>query len=148
MAVALFDAIAFDSAAVTRANVVREQSSAARQATGADQSLTAALRAVEDSLNAIVGQGDGGGGRRGGGGRGRGGAGGSGPTLSSMSGELQRLMSLLEEADVEPTTQAVAATQSALKTQANLAARWKTITTVAIPALNAKLRAARLSEIR
>jgi hypothetical protein len=52
-----------------------------------------------------------------------------------MSGELQSLMTLLEEADAEPTTQAVAATESALRTHANLASRWRRITTVMIPAL-------------
>jgi hypothetical protein len=136
MAMAPFDAIAFDSAAVGLAAGIRERLSAARQSAAGDPSRVAALRAAEDSLNAVVGQGVAGGGRRGGGGgRGRGGAGAAGPTLASMSGELQSLMTLLEEADAEPTTQAVAATESALRTHANLASRWRRITTVMIPAL-------------
>ena len=56
-------------------------------------------------------------------------------------------MSLLEDADAEPTTQATAAVQSALQNQAKLVARWTAIRTTAVPALNAKLRAAKQSEI-
>lgn len=145
MSVSLFDAIAFDSAAVTQANSIREQLASARQRNANDQTLIAALHAVEDSINAVVGQGGGAGGRRGGGrGPGRGAA---GPTLSSMAGDLEGMMALLEEADVEPTTQATTAARATLAKQAALAARWKAITTVAIPALNAKMRSAQQPEI-
>jgi photosystem II stability/assembly factor-like uncharacterized protein len=146
MAVSLFDGIAADSAAVAQARAARDQLTGARERNASDQSLSAAIRAVTDSINAVVGQGGGGGRRGGGGGRGRGGAA-SAPTLSSISGELQSLMALLEEADVEPTTQASAAVRAALQSQASLAARWNAIRSTAIPALNAKLRAAKQAEI-
>ena len=147
MAVTLFDGVAFDSAAAAQAQGLRNQLRAARDRNTNDQTLTAAIVALDDSIVAVAGQG-GGGGRGGrGGGRGRGGAAASGPTFASTSGELQALMSLLEDADAEPTTQAVAAVRAALQTQARLAARWNVIRTVAIPALNAKLRAARQNEI-
>jgi len=154
LAVALFDGVAADSAAVEQARLLRDQLRAARERVANDASLVAAIAAVDDSIVAVAGQGPAGGGRRGGGGggggagggRGRGGAA-AGPTFASLSGELQSLMALLEDADVEPTTQAVAAVRLALQNQARLVTRWTAIRTTAIPALNAKLRAANQSEI-
>jgi hypothetical protein len=50
-------------------------------------------------------------------------------------------MTLLEEADVDPTTQAVTAVRNAQRDQAALVARWNTVKTKLLPALNARLRA-------
>ena len=151
MAVSLFDAIAPDSAVVAQARVLRDQLRSARDRSASDQALAAAIAAVDDSVVAVAGQGAGGGRRGGGGGAGAAaggrGAGASGPTFASIAGELQTLMSLLEDADAEPTTTATAAVRSALQGQATLVTRWNAIRTTAIPALNAKLRAAKQSEI-
>jgi photosystem II stability/assembly factor-like uncharacterized protein len=112
MAVNLFDAMAADSA-------IQAQAAAMRPSVN------------EDSLMAIVGQSAAAGGRRGG--RGRGGAAASStPTVVSVSAQLLPLMQLLEEADVEPTTQAVAAVRAVLRDQTAVVARWN--------ALKAKMR--------
>lgn len=108
MAVALFDAIAADSAIVAEARTLRER-------------LGGAASPIVDSIGAVVGQGGGRGGRGGGG---RGGANRAGPTISSIAGELQALMALLEDSDTEPTTAQVAAVSAALRDQAALVARW------------------------
>ena len=146
MAVSLFDAIATDSAITTHAGVIRRSLAAARRnATDArNQQVLTMITALEDSITAIVGQG-GGGGRRGGGG-GRGGAR-TTRTVGSVSGELLPLMQLLEDADVEPTTQAIAAVRSVQRDQASLVARWSAVNNRMLPALNARLRAAGLAEI-
>jgi hypothetical protein len=145
MAVSLFDAMVADSAIVAQAAALRRSIGMARQnATAArDQQLVTAVGAIEDSLNAIVGQGGGGG--RGGRGGGRGAT--TMRTVTSLSGELLPLMQLLEEADVEPTTQAVAAVRNLQREQAALVARWTAIRTRLVPALNARLRAASAAEI-
>jgi len=114
MAVALYDAIARDSVFLAEAQLLREKVRGS---------------ALEAKLNGIAGAGAGGG-RRGGGG-GRGAAAPSGPTLASMSGELLSLMNLLEDADVEPTTQALAAVRTAQKDFASLETRWKAFVTEA-----------------
>src|SRR5262249_37727774 len=98
MAVSLFDAIRADSVIVAQANALHGSIAAARRNESAarDEGLMAALATLEDSVNAVAGQG-GGGGRRGGRGGGRGAA---SPTAGSLSGELLPLMQLLEDADV------------------------------------------------
>jgi photosystem II stability/assembly factor-like uncharacterized protein len=144
MAVSLFDAIAADSAIVAQAAAIRDSLGAARQkaTTANDRNLLAAVAAIEDSVTAIVGQGVGRGGRGRGGAVGRGARAGTPRTVSSVSGELLPLMQLLEEADVEPTTQAVAAVRAVLREQASLAARWAVVKTRLVPALDARLRGA------
>jgi len=146
MSVALYDAIARDSAITAEARTIRDRLRAARTSV---PSLADQISALDDKIAAIVGQG-GGGGRRGGGGgggRGRGGAAG-GPTLASIDGTLLSSMNLLEESDGEPTTQATASVQAARRDFDALVARWNAVRTTDIPALNAKLRAAGQSEIR
>jgi photosystem II stability/assembly factor-like uncharacterized protein len=147
MAVSLFDAIAVDSTIRAQGSALRTSLGAARQsaASSGNQPLLAAIGSLQDSVAAIVGQGAGGGRRGGGGGRGRGGA--AATTISSVSGELLPLMQLLEDADVEPTTQAVAAVRRVQRDQASLVARWNAVKTGVIPALNARLRAAGLPEL-
>ena len=143
MAVALFDAIKTDSAITTQAASVRSSLADARQ-NARDEQLLASISALDDSISAIVGQG-GGGGRRGGGGRGRGAS--TAPTVGSISGELLPLMQLLEDADVEPTTQAVTAVRNAQRDQTALVVRWNAVKSRMIPALNARLRAAGAGEV-
>ena len=133
--VALYDDIARDSAITAQARSIRDQLRGARSAA---PSLADQISALDTKIGAIVGQG-GGGGRRGGG-RGRGGAGAT--TLASINGTLLSSMSLLEESDAQPTTQAVAAVQAVRRDFDALVARWNAVRTTDIPALNAKLRAA------
>ncbi|MGE5101976.1 MAG: WD40/YVTN/BNR-like repeat-containing protein [Deltaproteobacteria bacterium] len=140
LAVALFDAIARDSAIATQVRALQAQLRAVRDRAN-DPALTEAINGYDEKLNALAGQGGGGGRRGGGGGRGRGGAGGQ-PTLSSISGELLSMMELLEEADAEPTTQALAAVRVTERDFGALVARWNALRTTELTALNAKLRAA------
>ena len=136
---ALYDAIARDSALVDRATAVRARLRDARSKVS-DGSVTSAIDAFEASIGAVVGQG-GGGGR--GGGRGGGGGGASAtPTLRSITGELMTLFNFLEDADAEPTTQAAAAIRAAQREFVALESRWARIRTTDLAALNAKLRAA------
>jgi photosystem II stability/assembly factor-like uncharacterized protein len=143
MALALFDAIAADSAIMFQAAAIRGSIAVARRnATEArDERLIASLSALDDSVTAIAGQALAGGGRRG---RGPGPA---SPTIGSVSGELLPLMQLLEEADVEPTTQATAAVRATLRRQTALAARWRMLVTRLVPSVNARLRSLSFGEI-
>jgi hypothetical protein len=125
---------------VAQSQAIREQLRAVRDRAN-NASLTQAITAYEDKLTALAGQGGGGGRRGGGGGRGRGGAG-AGPSFSSISGDLLTLLGLLEEADAEPTTQAVAAVRAAQRDFDALVARWNAMRTTELTALNATLRAA------
>jgi photosystem II stability/assembly factor-like uncharacterized protein len=139
-AVALYDAIARDSAISTQAQQLRAGLAAATSAatTAGNQSLADALDAFDSRLSAIVGAGVGGGRR---GGRGRGAAP-FGPTFASINGDLLSMMNLVEEADVEPTTQAKAAVQRTARDYDSLVARWTALIGTELPALNAKLKAA------
>jgi len=142
MAVALFDAIARDSSIVAQAQTLRAQLRAARDRAN-NPSVTEAINAYDDKLVALAGQG-GGGGRRGGGGggggRGRGGA--PQPSFSSITGELMSLLALIEDADAEPTTQAVAAVRATQRDFDALVARWTAMRSTELVALNAKLKGA------
>lgn len=104
-------------------------------------SATTLLNAFDDKLAAVVGSSAGGGRRGGGGGGARRGAP-AGPTFTSISGELLTLMNLLEEADVEPTSAQMAAVRRTLSAFASLEARWNTLKTTELAALNAALHKA------
>jgi photosystem II stability/assembly factor-like uncharacterized protein/lysophospholipase L1-like esterase len=69
------------------------------------------------------------------------------PTFARVSGELSALMNLVQGADMSPTTQAIAAFDLSSKTLAELLARWTDLKTKELPAVNGKLRQAKLSEI-
>ncbi|MGH7619617.1 MAG: hypothetical protein ACREPM_20580, partial [Gemmatimonadaceae bacterium] len=140
MSVRLYDDIARDSAVAEHARVARDRLRAIRDLVAGNASLTDAIAAFDQQLVAVAGQ-TGGGGRRGGGGRGRGGAPGQ-PSFASINGELLQLMSLIEEADAEPTTQAAAAVRRAETEFDLLTTRWTTLRTTDLAVLNAKLKAA------
>ena len=91
------------------------------------------------SIVAIVGQG-GGGGRRGGGGGARPRRRRRTPTIRVDQRRAAAADALLEDADVEPTTQATTAVRAVQRDQAALVARWNAVKTKMIPALNARLR--------
>jgi photosystem II stability/assembly factor-like uncharacterized protein len=133
--VALFDALARDSAITAQVRVLRTQLRDTRDRAN-NPTLTEAINAYDASLGALSGQA--GGGRRGGG---RGGAAAQ-PSFASINGELMTLLALLEDADAEPTTQAVAAVKGAQSEFAGLVSRWSALRTTDLAALNTKLRAA------
>jgi hypothetical protein len=122
MAVALFDAMVADSAIAAQGRVLHDSLATLRErvATSGDQRGAARIAAVADSLSALLGQ------SPGGGRRGRGPAS-STVTVASVSGQLLPLMQLLEDADAEPTTQAVAAVRRVQRDQAAIVARWNAL---------------------
>jgi photosystem II stability/assembly factor-like uncharacterized protein len=90
------------------------------------------------------------GGGRGGRGGGRGGppAAPSGPaSLSDVAVTLGGLMNSLQAADVQPTANQIAAITSARTTATATMARWTTLKTVDLPALNVTLKAAGLGPV-
>jgi hypothetical protein len=118
---------------------VRARRGALRDLRGrATGDLTAALDSLERVAGALEGAG---------GGFGGGGGGSGSPTLAGAIGQLGQLYDALQDADVAPTTQLVAAVQNAQRDVPALVARWDTIRTRAVPALNTRLRAASLPEL-
>ena len=80
------------------------------------------------------------GGEGGFGGGGRGGRAGAAPTLAGTIGELGQLYGALQEADVQPTTQLVAAVQAAQRPVQPTLARWDTLRARATTRLGTQLR--------
>ena len=108
--------------------------------------------AVADAITAfdakaVALEGAGGGGRGGGGGGGRGGAPAGPLTLANAAGNLTGLMSLLQGADVTPTTQVVAAITLRRTSMAQLFARWSELKGTGLTALNAQLKQANLAPV-
>jgi photosystem II stability/assembly factor-like uncharacterized protein len=68
-------------------------------------------------------------------------------TLSAVSASLARLMNSLQEADVQPTGVQLAAISGARQEASRVMARWNTLRTVDLAALNATLKAAGLETI-
>lgn len=66
------------------------------------------------------------------------------PTLAKLSGDLSALMNLVQGADMTPTTQAMAAFDTASKALAELKTRWIDLKTKELKAVNEKLRQANL----
>ncbi len=144
LAVALWGDVARDSATTSQIRDLRAKIRDVRAR--ADASLSQTLSAYDEKLDALAGQG-GGGGRRGGGGGG-GGRGGRGaaaqPSIATTNGEVLSAMSLVDEADAELTTQGLATATEAARAADALNARWTTLRTTELAAVNAKLRAAGL----
>jgi hypothetical protein len=91
-----------------------------------------ALDSLDRALAALEGGGGGGGGPGGGGGGGGGGA----PTLAGLMGQLSPLYDALQDADVAPTTQLVAAVQDAQRSVTTILARWSTVRTRVVQQLS------------
>jgi hypothetical protein len=104
--------------------------------------IAAAIDSVDRAAAAIEG---GGGGFGGGGGRQ---GGGGGVTLGGVIGQLAQLYEDLQNADVQPTTQLVAAVGVSRQDVAPAIARWDTFRNRVVAGLNARLRAAGLPETR
>jgi photosystem II stability/assembly factor-like uncharacterized protein len=121
----------------------RSGSAALRQAQGIPSSSREeglALQAFEAKAAALEGAPAAGGGGRG--------ATLEGPdTFSNITGRLATLMNILQEADVTPTTQLVAAVSERRAALAKLSAQWIALTGTELTALNARLRAANLPSI-
>jgi len=64
------------------------------------------------------------------------------PTLGRVTNELSSLLELLQDADMTPTTQAVAACEQTLKAFTDLMATWNVLRTKILEGLNAALRKA------
>jgi hypothetical protein len=69
------------------------------------------------------------------------------PSLSGTLGQLGQLYDALQDADVQPTTQLVAAVSAARRDVSTVVARWDALRTRAVPALNVRLRAANLPAV-
>jgi hypothetical protein len=102
---------------------------------------TGGMAAAIDSLERAAGALEGAGGGFGGGG------GGGAPTLAGTIGQLAQLYEALQEADVAPTTQLVAAVEDARRGVPAALARWSAMRTRDVAALNTRLRAASLPEV-
>jgi hypothetical protein len=68
-------------------------------------------------------------------------------TLNEVNGQLTALMSSLQEADVTPTTQMLAAVTDRRRALHGLMARWTKFTQEELPALNAELKHAGLRDV-
>jgi photosystem II stability/assembly factor-like uncharacterized protein len=75
--------------------------------------------------------------------------GGEGPeTLSRLNGNLAQLLDMLQDADVAPSSVVVAAVSERIDVLGPLLTRWHDIATREVPALNRRLKAAGLAEVR
>jgi hypothetical protein len=141
-----FGAVDAQAAASEAAALRAQVSELTPKASGA---LTETLAAFDRKVAALIGgapdaaAAPGRGGR--GGGRGGPPTGGSaGATLTSVEGSLTGSMNLLQSADVTPPVSSVATMTQAQQAAAAVMARWTTVKTVDLPAVNAQLKAAGL----
>ena len=120
---------------LTRIRSVRKQLDNVRAKAG---DLSSIIDAVEAKITAIEGSGVGG--RR-------------GPpqqreaSLGRVTGELGRLLGILQGADAAPTSQAVASVTTARKELSDLFSKWAVVCEKDLVDLNAKLKAANLPAI-
>jgi photosystem II stability/assembly factor-like uncharacterized protein len=123
-----FDALADVRNLRARIKEVRE-----RAGTGATSDALAAL----DQKLAAIGEG-------GGGGRGGGGAGAGAPTFAQVNSALESVLDILQSADMQPTTQTVAASAELQRQLADLLSRLSAIKSADVRALDEQLRRANL----
>jgi hypothetical protein len=97
-----------------------------------------AITAFEKKLDEVAGEA----GRR----RGPGGA--AGESLGSVRGQLMMLMGVLQDADVAPTTQTVAAIAEVQKKVPGALQNWQTFERQEIPTFNQQLKSAGLEEVK
>jgi hypothetical protein len=130
----LYDALLRDDDALQRVRSVR--TALRERSAGATGELAAAIRTLDGTAATLEGTGGGFGG----------GAGGP-DTFVRLNGHLASLLETLQDADVAPTSQAVAAVAERQRALDGLLARWREIVTTDLPALNERLRAAGLPAI-
>jgi hypothetical protein len=111
----------------------------------ANDDLKKDLAALDDQLNALAGTAGGGFGRRGGGG---GAAAGREPSFGRVAGEMASILSAVQAAEAEPTSQIIAAARQAHEEMEKLAGRIHEIRSGPFADVNKKLRAAGLEELK
>jgi photosystem II stability/assembly factor-like uncharacterized protein len=125
-----------------RVRLIRDQVTKLRPGVS-DASLKTKVDAFAEKLQSLAG---------GGGGFGGGGAGGGGAatrvTVASATGRIRTLFNLIEEVDLAPTPQVVAAIPEVVKDAHGIQDSWRTINSQDIPALNQELKAAGLPVIQ
>jgi photosystem II stability/assembly factor-like uncharacterized protein len=104
-----------------------------RGRSASDGNVVAAVDSMDRAAAAVEGGGGGFGGGGGGGGSGA-------PTLTGMIGDLGQLYGALQEADVQPTTQLVAAVQATQRQVPAVLARWDTVRSRAVARFGSQLR--------
>ena len=122
--------------AFSQAAEVRNQLAALKKQAQGD-TLTA-VNALDEKLNSVAGAPQ----------RFFGGGGEAAPSLASVRMRLLMLMNVFQEADVTPTSQATAAASELAKQVPSVLQSWDALKTRDIPALNEKLRAAGLPELK
>ncbi len=135
-----YDGVIAAYAAAAKVRRISEQLAAVKQKAGTEGPLSKDIADLQRKVSAFGG---GGGFRRGPGGPASGGE----ASFGQLGGTFMSLMNLLQDADVIPSTQAVAAvdaTQASFERSEN---GWRSILDTDIPALNSKLRAAGLTVI-
>ncbi|HXD79788.1 MAG TPA: hypothetical protein VN616_18355, partial [Puia sp.] len=125
----------WDSALEAARRVVALRAEVHRLSQAATDSLATALRDLDGRLGALEGAG-----RRGP--RGMRGTATPAVSYSRLQGKYGGLLSLLEDADLPPTTQAVAGLQATEAADKRARQEWMTIVGKEIPAINKRLRAA------
>lgn len=125
-----------------QARKIRGQIAELRPMVG-DATLKAHLEALAEKIQNVAGAGGGGFGGGGGGAAG----GGARMTAASVMGRARTLFGLIEEADVAPTTQIMAALPDVVKDSQSVQQSWQAIKSTDIATLNRELRAAGLRTI-
>ena len=128
LAKGLYDDIGRARAALDSVRALR---ASLRQLRGRTPELAAAADSLDRAAGAVEGAG---------GGPGGGGAASATPTLAGLIGQLGQLYDALQDADVAPTTQLVAAVQAAQRDVSPAIARWTTLRSRAADRLGAQLR--------
>ena len=133
LSMGLYQALKQDSAALHQARALRAELQ--NRGANARGDLATAMAAVDQRAAALVGSGGGFGGD-------------ATESLSRLNGNLAQLLGMLQGADVAPTTVVVEAVHERQMVLSKLLLRWEGILTRDLPALNQKLRAAGLAEVR
>lgn len=134
----LYDDVKATLSAMDQMKSLREQLSAVKTKAGSAAEAVAKLDEKAAALEGKIPPKFGGGGR----------APWSGPeTLNRVSGSLRMLMMMLQEADVAPTTQELAAVQAERKKFSVAMDQWNAIKTGDLAKLNAQLKAAGVEQI-
>jgi len=132
----VYDDIARTRAALDEVRALRASLRATRPRVTGD--VAAAVDSLERAAGALEGAA---------GGFGGGAAAAATPSLAGTIGQLAQLYGTLQEADVAPTSQLIAAVQAARRGVPPVLARWTEMRTREVSALNARLRAANAPEL-
>jgi hypothetical protein len=131
----VYDALERDGGMLQEARSVRAQLQDLKAK--AKGNLAAAITALDAKAAAVAGSGGG-----------FFGAGDGAETLARLNGNLAQLLDMLQDADVAPTRVVAAAVNERINVLGPLLLRWHEIATRDVPALNKRLTAAGLAEVR